>query len=319
MFPVTSATEMAGQRNENPVGRAAARGELAGARGVWELLAQRLRRVPEYVQLFRAAFEDVSVADDISFVHAANAIAAFESAAWRADDSPFDRYLRGDAAAMSGNATAGMFLFYGGDRYGAACADCHAGKFQTDHAFHALAMPQIGPGRGSNGPGKQGGFEDFGREQHTGDADDRLKFRTPTLRNVALTAPYGHAGAFNTLRTVVEHHLDPVYSLKHYDKGQAVLPSRPDLDRRDFVVMNDPERLSLIAAFNELPAMAYTAADIDRIIDFLYALTDRGSLDLRVDVPDSVPSGLPMGEFASPLAIIPGAWQLETRYRSLLE
>ena len=295
MFPVTSATEMAGQGSENHIAKAAAKGNLAGPRGVWELLAERLQAIPEYVDMFKAAFpEDIFDKEDISYAHAANAIAAFEGVAWRADNSPFDQYLRGDTSAMSANAIAGMNLFYNGDGNGSACADCHSGKFQTDHSFHAIAMPQIGPGRGSNSPDKTGGHEDFGREQKTGNPDDILKFRTPNLRNVALTAPYGHAGAYNTLRAVVEHHMGTVSALYSYDQSQAVLPPREDLDALDFITMDDPDRVAYIAAHNQLEPMAYTEDEVDRIIDFLNALTDPGSIDLRVDVPSSVPSGLPV-------------------------
>ncbi len=297
MFPVTSAAEMAGQAGENPIADAAAAGNLAGPGGVWEQLAQRLQAIPEYVEMFKAAFPgDVMDASDITYAHAANAISAFEGVAWRADNSPFDRYLRGDEDAMSENAVEGMKLFYKGDGYGNSCAQCHSGPFQTDNSFHAIAMPQIGAGRGSNSPGKTGGHEDFGREQATGDPADTLKFRTPTLRNVALTAPYGHSGAYNTLRAVVEHHIDTISALYNYDQSQAVLPSRDDLDALDFITMNDPERVDFIAAHNELPPMAYSDEDVDRIIDFLNALTDPSSIDLRSDVPKRVPSGLPLAE-----------------------
>ncbi|MCK4586360.1 MAG: cytochrome-c peroxidase, partial [Gammaproteobacteria bacterium] len=258
------------------------------------LLAERLQRIPEYVEMFKAAFSDVIVKEDITYAHAANAIAAFEGVFWRADNSPFDQYLRGDVSAMSANAIVGMALFYNGDSNGNACADCHSGKFQTDHGFHAVAMPQIGPGRGSNSGDNTDGREDFGREQKTGAPGDILKFRTPNLRNVALTAPYGHAGAYNTLRAVVEHKLDTVNALHNYDQGQAVLPSRADLDSLDFITMNDPDRVDFIALHNELQPMTYSEEDVDRIIDFLNALTDPGSVDLRKDVPASVPSGLPL-------------------------
>ena len=295
MFPVTSPTEMAGQKSENHIAKEAAKGNLAGPKGVWARLAKRLQRIPEYVDMFKAAFPDeIFVKEDITYAHAANAIAAFEAVFWRADNSPFDQYLRGDINAMSANAIAGMELFYNGDSNGNACADCHSGKFQTDHSFHAVAMPQIGAGRGSNSPDKTGGHEDFGREQATGDPADILKFRTLTLRNVALTAPYGHAGAYNTLRAMVVHKLDTVNALYNYDQSQAVLPSRADLDALDFVTMNDPERVQYIADHNELDPFTYSDEDVDRIIDFLNALTDPDSIDLRNDVPASVPSGLPM-------------------------
>jgi len=297
MFPVTSATEMAGQAGENSIADAAAAGNLAGPGGVWDQLGQRLQAIPEYVEMFKAAFPgEIYSASDISFAHAASAISAFEAVNWRADNSPFDLYLRGDEDAMSKNARKGMKLFYKGDDKGNSCSQCHKGAFQTDNEFHSIAMPQIGAGRGSNSPGKTGGREDFGREQVTGDYADMLKFRTPTLRNVALTAPYGHSGAYNSLRAVVEHHLDTVNSLYNYDQSQVVLISREDLDSQDFITMNDPERVEFIASHNELSPMQYSEKDVDRIIDFLNALTDPSSIDLRSDVLGSVPSGLPLIE-----------------------
>jgi len=297
MFPVTSATEMAGQSPENPVAIAADAGDL---KRVWELLAQRLRAIPEYVSLFQRVYpEEIIRAEDITFAHAANAIAAFESLAWRADNSPFDRYIRGDRDAMSKNAEKGMMLFYKGDGRGSACADCHSGVYQTDQAFHAIAMPQIGAGRGSNGPGRHDGIEDFGRYQVTGNPEDILRFRTPSLRNVALNAPYGHSGAYNSLRAVVEHHIDPLAALYRYnDHRQAVLPSHPDLDHLNYAAMDNPDIVDFIALHNELEPMDYDAGDIDLIMDFLHALTDPGSLDLRADLAliDGVPSGLPIAD-----------------------
>ena len=292
MFPVTSATEMAGQAGENSIADAADANNLAGPGGVWELLAERLQTIPEYVGLFITAFDDIEDAEDITYGHAANAISAFERDFWRADDSPFDRYLRGDKKAMSKNAVKGMKLFYKGKK-GTSCADCHSGVLQTDHTVHSIAMPQIGAGRGDGFDG----HEDFGREQVTGDPADRYKFRTPSLRNVALNAPYGHTGSYNTLRAVVEHHIDTIKGVSNYDQSQAKLPSRSDLDALDFVVMNDPSRVAEIAARTELPApMKYNRRDVDRIIDFLHALTDPSSIDNRDDVPVRVPSGLTLAE-----------------------
>ena len=121
MFPVTSATEMAGQAGENDIADAAVAGDLIM---VWELLAARLQDPANgYVDLFKKAFKDINQASDITYAHAANAIAAFEGTAWRADNSPFDQYLRGNLNAMSNNAIEGMNLFYNGVGNGQACAD----------------------------------------------------------------------------------------------------------------------------------------------------------------------------------------------------
>lgn len=294
MFPVASGAEMAGQADENEVSAAAEVGNLVL---VWELLAQRLRGIPEYVTLFRAAFPDeIFEASDITFAHAANAIAAFEGQAWRADNSPFDQFLRGDKDALSKNAQKGKKLFYKGDQSGQACADCHSGLYQTDNDFHAIAMPQIGAGRGSGTLGT----EDYGREQVTGDIADAAAFKTPSLRNVVLTAPYGHGGAYNSLRAVVEHHLDPVGSLYDYNnRREAVLPYQSDeLDAYNYIAMDDEVAVRFIEDHNELAPFSSSSNDVDRIMDFLYALTDMDSLDLRddQDVLSGVPSGLPIGD-----------------------
>ncbi|MGD8977836.1 MAG: cytochrome c peroxidase [Gammaproteobacteria bacterium] len=289
MFPVTSGAEMAGQTGENPVADQAGAGNLAGPGGVWDLLAGRLRSMSEYVDRFGAVFG--ITAYQIRFAHAANAIAAFEIDAWRADRSAYDEFLNGNAKAKPFNKAEnrGHRLFFGK----AGCAGCHHGDLLSDMEFHAIAMPQIGPGKG-NGASRH---EDWGRFLVTGNEADRFRFRTPPLRNVALTAPYGHAGAFQTLEEVVRHHLDPVASLHAYDCGSRTrLPSRADLDAVDCRVMDDPAAVAAIADANELPPVILTDREVDDLIAFLHALTDRSSMDLRRDVPPAVPSGLPLAE-----------------------
>jgi cytochrome c peroxidase len=321
MFPVTSFTEMAGQKGENPVADARSLNNAAGPGGVWELIARRLGAIPEYVDLFRAAYPgEITTGDDVTFVHAANAVAAFEAATFRADDSPFDRYLRGDDAALTPEAKAGAALFYGK----AGCAGCHAGTFQTDHAFHAIAMPQIGPGKNDgrdasywNETGLQAFLEDFGRGRVTVRPEDRYTFRTPTLRNVELTAPYGHAGAYPTLESVVRHHLAPVDSLEHYSLADAILPDLPQAveltasgstlsqewladsrwdayRRRDGWVQEQAELRGRIAAANELEPIELTDREIGQLLEFLRSLTDERARDLSGIVPPEVPSGHPV-------------------------
>jgi cytochrome c peroxidase len=116
---------------------------------------------------------------------------------------------------------------------------------------------------------------------------------------VALTAPYGHSGAYDSLSAVVLHHLDPVRSLYAYnDNRQAILPTHPTLDAENYRAMDDPAIVDFIASHNELAPFAYTEHEVDRLIDFLHALTDTGSLDLRSDqdVVNGVPSGLPLDD-----------------------
>ncbi len=288
MFPVTSGTEMAGQRGENSVADAAADGNLAGPGGVWEQLAERLMDIEEYADMFVEVFA-LGSKSEITFAHVANAIAAFEAVTWRADNSAFDKFLRGDFKALSLRQLIGMKLFYGKAR----CSHCHSGTFQSDGKFHSIAMPQIGPGKGDG----VNFHEDFGRERVTQDIEDRYRFRTPPLRNVALTGPWGHDGAYNTLRGVLEHHINPVKSLMMYNcRQEPVLPSRKDLDAIDCLTHENLNVLEQIASSNELRPNQLGQRHIDYLLEFLNALTDSGSLDLRADVPKRVPSGLPIVE-----------------------
>jgi len=283
MFPVTSGAEMAGQAGENPQADFAAAGNLPA---LWNFIATKLQGVPEYVTLFKDVYADVNSASDITYVHAANAIAAFEASAWRFDNSPFDRHLKGDKQALSASQKIGMNLFYGK----AKCSDCHSGALQTDMDFHSIAMPTIGTGKGDGFNGQ----DDFGREKVTGDTNDRYKFRTPVLRNVQLTAPYGHAGAFDTLEAVVRHHLNPSVSYDNYDRTQVTMPNRADLDAIDFTILDDPISSQEIKDSSDINKITLSEKEIAHLLDFLRALTDPAALDMRKDVPKKVPSGLPI-------------------------
>lgn len=320
MFPVTSQAEMAGQKGENEIANAVTLAKAAGPDGAWALLAKRLQAVPTYVEHFKRAFpEDVREAKDISYVHAANAIAAFEATAFRSDNSPYDRYLRGEAQ-LAPAARRGLALFEGKAR----CSVCHSGPFQTDHAFHAIAMPQIGPGKADgrdasywNKTGSQAFVEDFGRGRVTWNKEDRYRFRTPSLRNVRLTAPYGHSGAYATLEEVVRHHLDPVGALERYEVPERFLPELPAVlelkgdarglrherlgeERhkaflaRDSWVQKDARLRKRLAEANELRPVALTEAEFEDLIAFLDSLTDPRVLKLQHLVPARVPSGLPV-------------------------
>ncbi|GKY86360.1 cytochrome-c peroxidase [Sinisalibacter aestuarii] len=282
MFPVLSADEMAGHYSENEISQAVRQGFLTGEGGAWDLISKRVEAVPEYREMFTAVIGP----RPIDFTDISNVVAEFIAFEWRSDDSPFDRHLRG-TEPLSGDALAGMELFYGK----AGCADCHAGPFQTDHGFHAIAMPQIGPGKVER-------FEtdtrDIGRLRVTGNPDDIYRFRTPSLRNVALTAPYGHDGAYATLEAVVRHHLDPVAALFSYDISQAVLPALESATEWDTAVLADAREIAAIAEANELAPMALSNAEVSQLIAFLNALTDPMAPAGRLGVPDSVPSGLPV-------------------------
>ena len=284
MFPVLSSDEMAGHYAENNVSTAVRRGLLSDAGGAWDIIAGRIQVIPEYVSRFQNAYAKIHQAEDIKFTDIANAIADFIAFEFRADNSPFDQYLRGEAQ-LEPAAMQGMRLFYGK----AACHRCHSGVLQTDHGFHAIAMPQLGPGRAARFETHQ---RDVGRLRVTGKSADIYKFRTPSLRNIALSAPYGHAGAYATLEAVVRHHLDPLAGLMDYHREQAVLPEFPEVV--DWWVMDSADEIAAMAAANELKPMALSDKEIEHLLAFLNALTDPGSRAGRLGVPDQVPSGLPL-------------------------
>lgn len=279
MFPVLSADEMAGHYSENEVSRAVRLGLLSKEGGAWDLIAARVAAIGEY----RGQFEKAAPGEDITFVLIANFMADFIAVEWRADNSPFDRAMRGEGS-LSEDAAAGMDLFYGK----AGCGTCHSGWFQTDHAFHAIAMPQIGPGKAARFEAHR---RDDGRLRVTGDPGDAFAFRTPSLRNVTLTAPYGHNGAYARLEDVIRHHLDPAESLRAYDISMAMLPDWTGDSPAG--VMSDPESVEAIAAANDLEPVDLTDAEVSLVIRFLESLEDPAE---RLGVPESVPSGLPVDQ-----------------------
>ena len=215
MFPVIARNEMRGfagvHAADGQLNELAAAGDTEFS-VIWSRLMERLLAAPGYVDLFRAAYPDAPV-EQLGFEHAAVALAAYETAAFTFRDSPWDRYLTGDRAALSEQARQGALLFYGQ----AGCAQCHRGNLLTDQQFHNIGAPQLGP--------SELGDErlDLGRFLETGRAAYRYAFRTPPLRNVTLTAPYLHNGAYADLRAAVRHHLNPVGSLLIYDP--ATLPA----------------------------------------------------------------------------------------------
>ena len=282
MFPVTSRDEMRGKAGDDDVlGQPNEVALLADTdfTGIWAALSQRLLRIPAYIALFSEAYPDVPT-EQLGFQHAADALAAFENATWTLLDSPWDRYVGGDDSALSQTAKRGALLFFGT----AGCAGCHTGNLLTDQQPHDIAVPQVGPGKGTEAP------LDFGRGRETGNVADRYKFRTPPLRNVALTGPWMHDGAYTTLEGAVRHHFDPVTALRHYDVTQLAA------DMQSTVQGNEETLTAILANLDPLLATPHPPSDseVNDLLTFLEALTDPAAADLGGDIPDSVPSGLPV-------------------------
>jgi cytochrome c peroxidase len=193
-----------------------------------EQVVARIQKIPEYATGFKEVFARPPAIDDL-----AKAIAAYERTLV-SGNSPFDRYISGDRAAMSDSALRGLGLFRGKAR----CSICHnfnlSFPFLTDQnyrntgiaannpAFIALTKAALEVARAGaiaeslEALGKREGASELGRFLVTGNALDIGAFRTPSLRNVELTAPYFHDGSAATLMDVVGY----------YARGGNESPSR---------------------------------------------------------------------------------------------
>jgi cytochrome c peroxidase len=271
LFPVLSREEMRGES-----GNELARVGDKQAQQVWRQLMTRLGRIGEYRRMFEAAYPG-TVFPEMNFGHASNAIAGFLIDRLAFNDSPWDRFLAGDDAAMSEVQLRGARNFLS-----ARCSICHNGPALSDNQFHNVAVAQFGPGTG-DGPS---GTDDFGRMRVTGRPEDRYAFRTPALRNVELTAPYGHDGAFFDLREFVAHYSESDVKLRAFD-GSGLEPAlRSTLLRNfdDILATRDPL----------LDGVVFDDVTIDEVTEFMKALTDPAARDLSAVAPASVPSGLPV-------------------------
>jgi cytochrome c peroxidase len=193
-------------------------------------LEDELNQIPGYVQQFQDVF-----GTNVTRGGIAQALAAFERTLV-GGSSPLDRYLNGDKEALSPDALRGMELFVGE----AGCIRCHHGPLLSDGEFYRLGV----------------GFRDEGRATVTGESEDRFKFRTPSLRNVALTAPYMHDGSRKTLTEVVEF---------YYRTAPTEGPEGLPLDIR--------------------PLLGQSYSDVAAIVASLQALTDESIEVNRRELP----------------------------------
>jgi cytochrome c peroxidase len=147
-------------------------------------MVSRLRSIPGYEPHFAKAYPG----EGISEITVARAIASFERTIL-STESPFDRWRKGDEKAVSAEAKRGFALFNGK----ANCAACHMGFNFSDNGFHNIGV-------------KSAGTPDAGRFAQRKVKAMQGAFKTPTLRDVALTAPYMRNGSYQTLMEVVEHY-----------------------------------------------------------------------------------------------------------------
>ena len=253
---------------------------------------QILNATPAYRRLFGEVFPEVKRGAPIDFFMFGKAIAEFEFTLVFAN-APIDQYARGDREAMTAAEKRGALVFFGK----AACVQCHKVDGESNEMFsdfqeRVIGVPQIAPsfgvGQGNvifGGPGED---EDFGREELTGQQEDRYKFRTAPLRNLAVSPGFFHNGAFIKLEDAIRFHLNVVEGARTYDPVKAGVPTDLTLHLGPTVptklldpLIRKPIRLSR-GEFNDL---------VSFIRDAL--------LDARVNannlcklVPARVPSGL---------------------------
>lgn len=186
-------------------------------------VVKEVARLQGYKPLFKAAYGD----EEITMPRIAQAIASYERTVLTGN-SPYDRYKAGDKSAMSAQQVAGMELFEGK----ANCATCHVSFNFTDENYHNL---------GVGWDEKTKKHADLGRYDVTEKDENKGQFKTPTLRNVAETAPYMHDGSEATLRDV----------MVLYNRGGN---ANPNLDAK-------------------MKPLNLTDDEIDAVVAFMYALT----------------------------------------------
>ncbi len=271
LFPVLSREEM----------RAFSGNELAAIpdeemRRIWAALMVRLGAIPEYRRMFQAAYPGVPF-DKMTFAYASNAIAGFLTDRFHFNQSPWDRFLAGDNEALTNDQLVGARDFLS-----LRCSICHNGPAFSDNQFHNVALAQFGPGKG-NGPLKN---DDFGRlNVQRENPAMRYAFRTSPLRNIVLTAPYGHDGAFFSLRDFIAHYSESDLKLRTFDpttlepllQGTLVHNAEDILATRDTI----------------LNGVVIPDSIIDHLTRFMSALTD-DPIHYPSVVPGRVPSGLPI-------------------------
>jgi cytochrome c peroxidase len=207
------------------------RGEGCPEEEIFDTIIVRLAAIPEYVAAFNWAFSGGASA--VTRANYAKAIATFERTIVT-NNSPYDRYLKGNLNALTDQQKEGLLLFNGK----AACNNCHTGPMLSDFNFHAMGVP--------DNPSHPAGT-DKGK-------DNLYKFRTPTLRNVGITGPYMHNGMLSTLKEVVEFMNEGV------SKNGYVLSGMMDPDMVPLGLT--PTEVDAVVAFLE----SLTDTDFDRTV-----------------------------------------------------
>ena len=280
-FPVTSVDEMKSEDFESGNTNEEIRHHLAARIGDYEEGFGELM-FTFWLDEFQLAFSSSDDAQTlITFDNIAFALGEYQRSMIFVN-SPWRQYLDGDTAALTEQQKSGAILFFSRpEDDGAGCSACHSGPKLSDEEHHVVAFPQIGSGKGNGTTGD----DDFGRENITGNSDERYRFRTPSLLNISLTAPYGHAGSYQTLTDVVNHYDNPRDNALDYieDEQWCQLPQFESVNNCQNLYPN--VRANTLNALNklqqerdddvsELPQVQLRNNDIADLVAFLESLTD---------------------------------------------
>lgn len=168
----------------------------------WPNLVEKLKKHPNYPTLFRKAF-GIDDRSEITKELAAKAIAQFERILVSSGQSKYDVFLSGNIDIFDEEELDGKLMFFDeGAQYNlpdAQCFHCHGGVTLTGGKFFNNGLDSVG---------SLDEFKDLGIFETTGNPFDKGKFRAPTMRNIALTAPYMHDGRFQTLEQVIDQYND---------------------------------------------------------------------------------------------------------------
>lgn len=264
-LPVTAQFEMAGNTGENEViGAVRQRIDYA-----WPVIVERVIADDEYWRLISAAYPGLKRRRDTEYTHLANAIGEYINFEFQSFNAPIDRLSRGEEIHITADQQAGMALFYGKGQ----CGECHSGPLFTDGNYYSLGLPPMGPGRTRQW---DPWARDVGRMGVTNNAEDAYAFRVPTLRNLSFTSPYGHNGAYSSLKGMIEHHNNPIQALENYDRKQALLPNAPHIEVIDWIGFNDKRELERIKRSIDLKPLGLSDIEMDQIIQFLKLLDEPG-------------------------------------------
>ncbi len=262
LFPLVDHQEMRGQPGTNEIADALSESEA------WSLIMKRLMNTNHYPRALKAAFP---TATSFNIGHVGVALAAFQIGQFHMNDTPFDRWLKGEKSALTPVQKKGMDVFFDKGK----CGTCHLGENLTDMEFINVGIPSIGPGK------KDG--DDLGRFLIAPEENSPWGFRVPPLRNVGVTAPYMHNGVYTTLAEVVEHYDDVAASLTRF-QWKLVLPNYTT-PLRDHDHSQDQQRLATMA--EDLPLqLHFTEEEEEALVEFLQTgLTD---FRLAPGVPNSL-------------------------------